>query len=305
MWMKLADRAILSLVVVASLAMQSAPAFSASDAAAGSATSAAVAPNSSSRFRDCDECPEMVVVPPGRFTMGDDPNDPLHDSSALPPHEVAIAYRFAVGAFEVTFAEWAACVAGGGCSGYEPDDEGWGRERRPAIRISWQDARSYVGWLSSRTGQRYRLLTEAEWEYAARAGASAAYPGGPTPNRENANFGKDKCCRGFAEGKDAWEEGTAPVGSFAPNGSGLFDMSGNVWEWVEDCWNRSYDGAPTDGRPSTKGWATDRTTGDCSDRVARGGSWNSVPQLANTARRLWTRPATRSVSLGFRVARTL
>lgn len=237
--------------------------------------------------------------------MGDDAKNPLHDASALPPHEVAIARNFAVGVFEITFAEWDVCVAAGGCNGYEPDDEGWGRDRRPAIHISWQDAQSYVRWLSNRTGQRYRLLTEAEWEYAARAGATTDYPWGPTPSREFANFGKDKCCRGFADGKDAWEEETAPVGSFAPNRFGLFDMSGNVWEWVEDCWNRSYDGVPSDGRAGTIGWNADRTTGDCRSRVARGGSWNSVPLLARTGTRLWTRPATRSVSLGFRVAKTL
>lgn len=238
-------------------------------------------------FRDCPECPEMVVVPAGSFTMGDDPNDPERDRDASPQHRVSIR-SFAAGKFEVTFAEWDACVAAGGCGGHRPDDRGWGRGSRPVINVSWDDAKQYVGWLSRRTGKTYRLLAEAEWEYAARAGTTTAYPWGGQASNEYANY--------FGlEGRDEWDTQTAPVGQFPSNRFGLFDMHGNVWEWGEDCFNKSYNGAPSDGR----GW----TAGDCSLRVIRGGSWGSNPRLLRSATRLRNNPSLRSGVLGFRVAR--
>lgn len=200
-----------------------------------------VVPHTPETFRDCPDCPEMVVVPAGQFMMGSPDNDLAHMTSERPQHKVTIAEPFAVGKFEVTFAEWDACVLNGGCSGYRPSDEGWGRGRRPVIHVSWSDAQEYVAWLSKKSGKTYRLLSEAEWEYAARAGTTTRYAFGNSITTQEAQFSARK---------------TAEVGSFKPNAFGLYDMHGNVMEWVEDCTHiASYDGAPADGAA----W-----TGDCS-----------------------------------------
>ena len=194
-------------------------------------------------FKDCDSCPEMVVVPPGSFRMGD-----LHRGGYFSEkliHAVRIDHAFAVGKFEVTFDEWAACVSDGGCNGYRPDDLGWGRSDRPVFHISWQDAKTYVKWLSRKTGKKYRLLSEAEWEYAARATSQTMFPWGNSIGSGYAN------CDGCGS---VWDDDlTAPVGSFAPNAFGLHDMHGNVYEWVEDCWHSDYEGAPSDGSAWTSG----------------------------------------------------
>ena len=209
------------------------------------------------RFKDCADCPEMVVVPSGSFTMGS-PSDKGADDER-PQHVVHIDYRFAVGVYEVTFSEWDACVNLGGCGGYIPYDRGWGRGNRPVMNVSWDDAKSYVRWLSQKTGHRYGLLSESEWEYVARAGTTTVYSWGDNIGGNRAN------CDGCGSRWD--DDRTAPVGSFSANGWGVHDMHGNVWEWVEDCYNASYEGAPTDGTA----WAS----GDCGRRVLRGGSWNS------------------------------
>ena len=234
-------------------------------------------------FRDCEGCPEMVVVPAGSFMMGS--NDGNDDET--PVHRVRIGERFAVAVYEVTFGEWEACVRGGGCGGYRPGDAGWGRGNRPVINVSWEDAEGYVGWLSRETGKEYRLLSEAEWEYVARAGSRGAYHLGDEIGRNRAN-----CCGSLWEVKR-----TAPVGSFGRNGFGLYDVHGNVWEWVEDCWNGSYRGAPSDGRA----WET----GDCGRRVLRGGSWGDGPWNVRSANRGWTYAGVQFHDSGFRVARTL
>ena len=194
---------------------------------------AAIAQNPGDTFRDCPDCPEMVVVPAGSFMMGSDSGD----DAQRPRHEVTIRRPFAVGKYEVTFREWDACVRGGGCKGYKPGDEGWGRGSRPVINVSREDAWSYALWLYRKTDRRYRyrLLSEAEWEYAARAGTTTAYHFGSAITPYDANFNK-------LEGR------TVSVGSYPPNAWGLHDMHGNVWEWVEDCYRKSYRGAPTDGR---------------------------------------------------------
>jgi hypothetical protein len=184
--------------------------------------------------------------------------------------------NFEVGRYEVTFAQWDECVAAGGCNGYRPDDQGWGRGNRPVTNVSWNDAQAYVQWLSSQTGERYRLLTEAEWEYAARAGTTTNFSWGdqdPVCDQSagnGANFG------------GCTDDRTRPVGSFQPNGFGLYDVHGNVWEWVEDC----YDGS-------------------CSSRVIRGGSWANGPGWLRSPFRLWSYPGENDNVVGFRVARTV
>ena len=239
-------------------------------------------------FRDCPSCPEMVVVPAGAFSMGSPASEEGRDADEGPVRRVTIAEPFAVGRYEVTFAEWDACAAAGGCGRYRPDDKGWGRGDRPAIYVSWNDAKAYVRWLSKKTGEFYRLLSEAEWEYAARAGTATRYSWGDEVGRNRAN------CRGCGSRWDG--ESTAPVGSFAANGFGLHDMHGNVWEWVEDCWNRLYRGAPSDG--------TAWTAGVCSRRVLRSGSWFKVPKVLRSASRIWLGTSIRNDDYGFRVART-
>ena len=234
-------------------------------------------------LRSGGQGPEMVVVPAGRFRMGCVSG---HDCIEFehPVHEVAIERAFAVSRYEITFEDYGRFDASA-----ETDDHGWGRGRRPVIDVSWTDAHDYVGWLSEQTGQRYRLLTEAEWEYAARAGSETAYAWGDAIGTDRAN------CEACGSRWDATR--TAPVGSFEPNGFGLHDMHGNVWEWVEDCWNGRYFDAPFDG----SAWLS----GDCRARVIRGGSFNSPPQLLRSADRVKTETRTRSFSLGFRVAREL
>ncbi len=204
---------------------------------------------------------------------------------------------FAIGTHEVTFREWDACVTDGGCT-YRIDDRSWGRDDRPVISVNWDDAQQYSRWLSARTYNNYRLPTEAEWEYAARAGTTTPYPWGVKASHEYANYGKDDCCEGLAQGRDKWADETAPVGQFPPNKFGLYDMHGNIDEWVADCWNDNYKGAPADGRA----W----TAGDCSiARVLRGGSWLDTPEHLRSARRYGGSSTARFYGNGFRVARTL
>ena len=234
--------------------------------------------------------PEMVVVPAGAFRMGCLPLSGRNCSDAESPvHRVTIDAPFAVGVYEVTFAEWDRCVRAGGCGGYRPDDKGWGRGKRPVIHVSWKDARAYVAWLSEESGARYRLLSEAEWEYVARAGSETAYSWGNAIGRNRAN------CNGCGSRWD--RDQTAPVGSFGANAFGLYDVHGNVWERVEDCWNDSYAGAPTDG--------TAWEQGDCYDRVLRGGasgySWGNL----RSASRRGGYARFRTDDTGFRVARSL
>ena len=248
--------------------------------------------------RECAECPKMVVVPPGRFRMGD--LSGAGGSDEKPVHDVTIASPFAVGKYEVTFAEWDACVAAAGCT-HRPADKGWGRGTRPVINVSWDDTQAYVRWLSRETGKPYRLLSEAEWEYVARAGTTTKYWWGNEADHAHANYGKDECCGGAVAGADRWEY-TSPVGSFAANAFGLFDTAGNVWEWVADCWHDSYQGAPSDG--SAWAWR------NCDSHVWRGGSWFSGPWFIRSANRSALRfrvvfGIIRDYDYGFRVARTL
>jgi formylglycine-generating enzyme required for sulfatase activity len=235
-------------------------------------------------FRDCADCPEMVVIPAGRFTMGSPLSESGRGSDEGPQREVVVSRPLAVGKFEVTFAEWDACVAAGGCS-HRPSDNGGGRGRQPVVDVNWNDAQQYVRWLSQRTGRRYRLLTEAEWEYAARSGTTTPYAFGATISPSQANHGESRLSR------------TQPVGSHPANAWGLHDMHGNVWEWVQDCWRQTYAGAPREAGQAIEG-------GSCSVRVLRGGSWLTSRQGLRSAARNWAADPTRSGGFGFRVART-
>ena len=246
-------------------------------------------------FRDCVECPQMVVIPSGSFTMGSPSNEAGRYDNEGPQHVVRIEYRLAVGVNEVTFAEWAACVAGGGCGGYRPDDKGWGRGNRPVINVSWDNAQSYVSWLSKRTGKSYRLLSESEWEYVARAGTETPFHFGATISTDQANYDGNYTYNTGLKG--VYRKKTLPVGSFSANRWGLHDMHGNVWEWIQDCYNDSYSGAPADG----SAWES----GNCSERVLRGGSWLSIPGDLRAAVRYCFTTGFRSYIFGFRIARTL
>ncbi len=241
-----------------------------------------------SGFRDAltgvGEGPPMVVVPAGQFRMGcladeqdpfaeTDPEDaPVYEcaSDELPARDVTIEQPFALSAHEITFADWEACVQDGGCNRYRPEDEGWGRGTRPVIRVSWNDAQRYVSWLSRSTGATYRLPSEAEWEYAARAGTTTAFSWGNRVRPGRANCNQDDCEDGHAN--------TAPVGRFPANAWGLYDMHGNVWEWLQDCRNgSSYRGGPMDGSP----WEES----GCDLRRQRGGSWRSPAASLRAAKR--------------------
>jgi formylglycine-generating enzyme required for sulfatase activity len=240
-------------------------------------------------FKECANCPEMVVVPAGRFMMGSPVSEPGRSDDESPQHTVTFGYRFAVGRFAVTFDEWDTCVAAGGCNNYRPSDQGWGRGRRPVINVTGDDGKAYAAWLSRKTGKPYRLLSESEHEYAVRAGTTTPYPWGQEIGKGNANC---STCGSQWDNKQ-----TAPVGSFAPNAFGLYDMVGNVWQWLEDCWSNGYNGAPADG----SAW----TAGDCSRRVARGTSWLGDPEALRSAYRSWGPADLRDDIFGFRVGRTL
>ena len=230
--------------------------------------------------------PAMVVVPAGTFRMGCVSGRSCQRDER-PVREVRVA-SFVLSKYEVTFEEYDRFAAATGRS--LPDDEGWGRGRRPVINVSWNDAAAYAAWLSDQTGARYRLPSEAEWEYAARAGTTTAYGWGNEIGYNRAH------CDGCGSRRDGGQ--TVPAGSFDPNSWGLHDMAGNVWEWVADCWHDSYAGAPRDGTAWTGG-------GDCRRRVLRGGSWINHPVNLRSANRVGIAAGLRLVSSGFRVARTL
>jgi formylglycine-generating enzyme required for sulfatase activity len=241
-------------------------------------------------FKECAKaCPVTVVIPVGRFTMGSPAGETGRLPREGPQHEVTIAKPFAVSKFEVTWDEWDACVEYGHCA--TVPDSTWGHGTLPVINLTWAQAQQFVTWFSEMTGRRYRLLTEAEWEYAARAGTTTAYPWGDEIGSGHAHC--SEC------GDQLDQQRTAPVGSFLANPFGLHDMNGNVWEWVEDCYQSDYNGAPTDGSALIGG--------DCRNRVLRGGSWAwwQVPQTARSASRENYAPDQLRSFLGFRVARTL
>lgn len=292
------------------------------------------------QFRDCEHCPVLVVVPAGDFIMGSLASEPGRYDEEGPQRSIHIR-RLAVGKFDVTRGEWAAFASAthrktiGGCTwsglagkstmapnpdatwkalGFEQDDQ------HPVVCVTWDDAQAYVHWLSERTGHKYRLLTEPEWEYAARAGTSTPYPWGSGASHEHANYGAEECCSGKASGRDKWV-GTSPVGAFPPNQFGLYDMHGNVMQWVQDCFapTFSYAGLPTDGSAYSDvvvlelsgDLAAMNGTSSCAHHMLRGGDWADPPASIRSAARSFAPPPGaplknyRSAGVGFRVARVL
>ena len=234
----------------------------------------AAAPATGSRFRDCAQCPEMAVAPAGAFIMGD-------AEIGLDERTATIASPFAIGVHEVTFAQWNACVEDGGCGGDRPNKEGFDGDAQPVVNVSWDDAQAYVRWLSRKTSQAYRLPNETEWEYAARSGIQTAYSWGDEAGSNRANCDG---CGSYWDGKI-----TAPVGSFAANAWGLYDMHGNVHEWTQSCW---------EGPPNF-------STEGCMDHVLRGGSYLEPTWMVRAAFRYGYAADVRGNFIGFRVARDL
>lgn len=266
-------------------------------------------------FKECADCPEMVVLPAGSFVMGSPENEEMRDPDEA-QHKVTFAKPFAVGKFAVTWDQWMACVSDGACDGLAIEAAlrtgldgkpiakyvDHGRGTRPVVGASWYDAKRFVGWLNQKTGTgAYHLITEAEWEYAARAGTTTTYPWGDKPDHNYANFGKDEGegLGGKVDGRDVWMDDTAPSGSFPPNKFGLYDMHGNTYEWTEDCYQKDALLLPTDGSPVHDG--------NCNVRVMRSTSFTSNPKTLRSGNRAGQySPATRGRNyLSFRIARAL
>lgn len=253
-----------------------------------------------SQFRDCTDCPLMAVIPAGSYKMGSPPGERGRAPDEGPVHTVTFDRPFAIGVYEVTFANWRACINDGGCSHF-PGDEGWGRGERPVVNVNISDMGEYVRWLRDETGLDYRLPSEAEWEYAARAGTTT--PRYWRSRQAPCAFANTYDVSGKRTHGLDWQGftcidaygSTAPVGRFLPNDFGLYDTLGNVWEMVADCWHNSYAGAPTDGSV----WQG----GDCRRYILRGGSWKNVSWATRSAFRGWQGADTRVSHVGFRVAR--
>ena len=271
------------------------------------------APPRGTTFLDCPACPRMVVIPAGTFEMGT-VGDDEDVADERPRHSVNLPSPFAIGAHEITRSQFAAFVAatghdaGNACSlvidgewrltaGRSWRDPGFKQaDDHPVVCVSWEDAQAYVAWLSAESGLRYRLPSESEWEYVARAGGLDDFSWSDGLSHDHANYGPENCCGGLQKGLDRWDH-TSPVGSFPANPFGVFDDRGNVWEWLEDCYHESYDGAPADGSARESGCSSpDR-------RSLRGGSWGDGSTLLRAAYRLRGPPGGRYFTLGFRIAR--
>lgn len=270
-------------------------------------------PGAGERFKDCSDCPEMVVVPAGQFVMGSPPDEPERDGEREDQVRATIAKPFAIGAFAVTRGEFAAFVAATGhkldegcyvwtgTTWEERADRSWHSpgfdqdDRHPVTCVDLKAAKAYAAWLSEKTGKSYRLPSETEREYATRAGTATPFWWGLSISTDWANYSGTV---GDAQGPtDTWRQRAVRVDSFRPNAWGLYHVHGNVWDWTDDCWNESNLGNPGDGSV--------RTTGDCTWRVARGGAWNYAPNYLRSAFRYWNLPHNRSGVQGMRVARTL
>ena len=255
-------------------------------------------------FRDCETCPEMVAITATEIIIGTPLTERGRHGDETPRRRIRFARNFAIGIHEVTFAEWDACVADGGCTNPVADDKGWGRDRRPVINVTWLDAQQFVGWLSRKTGKTYRLPSEAEWEFAARGGVETARPWTPDDDSYPAcGFANvydlvSKKSLGWPLPHHTCEDGfvgTAPVGSFKPNGFGLYDTVGNVWEWVQDCWRPRYHDHPRDGMPLE--------AADCKVRTMRGADWSAIPSYTRYGIRSGDKIEVPHDFTGFRVAR--
>jgi len=308
-------------------------------AAAASLQAIAVLPpdRSGGTFRDCPVCPEMVVIPAGTFTMGAPPDEPGFYAEEGPQRNVSIR-RFAVSKFDVTKGQWAAFVAATG----HPTTEGcqWSflpkaseakaswrylsfrqGNSHPVVCVTWRDTQDYLAWISHISGKHYRLLSEAEWEYAARGGTKTPYPWGLKASHEYANYGRDdEAGHGLSLGRDKWAVSTSPVGSFPPNAFGLYDMNGNILQWVSDCFNGNYTGLPPDGSPYladvpladfTGYFANLNGTRSCDYRMLRGGCWADTPAMIRSAARNMAPPTSSTLEkysssgVGIRLARDL
>ncbi|GJL90647.1 SUMF1/EgtB/PvdO family nonheme iron enzyme [Hyphococcus sp.] len=245
-------------------------------------------------FSDCAMCPAMAALDGGAFTMGAAPGEAGRDPAESPQRRVTIAYRFAIATRETTFDQWSACVADGGCQTYAPSDAGWGRGAHPVINVSYEDASAYARWLSAKTGKYYRLPSEAEWEFAARAGTATPFAFGRGLSSDAANInGREP----YSASPGIFRAQTIAVSGFQPNVYGLFDMHGNVWEWTSDCWSASHNGGPATGAA--------RIDGDCSRRVIKGGAWNTSASAARSAHRQAASQMAQTNDIGFRVVRIL
>ena len=261
-------------------------------------------PSSARTFRDCTNCPLMRVLPADKFLMGSPDKEVGHDPSETPQHEVLFRRSFAIGVYDVTRAQFAVFARETGfqsdpkCDWRSPKSGGQPinqTDNDPVVCVSWEDANAYARWLSSKTGRAYRLPSEAEWEYAARAGSRGSAPWAGASARDFANYGSDRCCAPIATGRDHWLY-TSPVGSFPANAFGLYDMLGNVWQRTQDCGHANYGGAPADGSPWISG-------GDCTARVVRGGAWFSPAAELRFAVRAVDPASFRKADIGFRVVR--
>lgn len=245
-------------------------------------------------FKDCPVCPEMIEVAAGSFTMGSPDTEPGRYPNEGPQRTVTLARPFAVGRYSVTFSEWDACVADGGCGGHRPDESGWGRDKQPVINVSWEDATRFAEWLSSKTGKRYRLPSESEREYFTRAGTKDCFWWGCTvvPAQSNYNHGQNDRYGGVL--------GDPPrkplhVASHAPNPWGFHNVHGNIWEWTDDCWPSTIAEKPADG--------TAAKSDECEWRAVRGGSFSDFVRITRSAARLGFGKASRVPNIGFRVVR--
>jgi formylglycine-generating enzyme required for sulfatase activity len=283
------------------------------------AAKSCIKPGSGVSFKDCADCPEMVIAPEGSFTMGSPTNEPERESrqagTESPPHEVRIAKPFAVGQLAITRGQFAKFVGAtgyntdGGCWTWAPGSD-WKEDKsaswrlpgfdqddsHPVVCVNWDDAKAYVAWLAKTTGKSYRLLSEAESEYVARAGTTTPFWWGSSITPEQANYNGTYVYAGGGS-KGEYRAKTVPANSFKPNRWGIYQAHGNVWSWVEDCWHDTYNEAPVDGSR----W----TSGDCSRRVLRGGCWSNSPRSLRAADRHRIVLDVRVDDVGFRLARTL
>lgn len=270
-------------------------------------------PGAGEQFRDCAECPAMVLVPAGSLVMGSPPGEPERAAEREDQLHVTVPRPFAIGAFAVTRGEFAAFVA---ATGYAPEagcwlwtgttweersDRSWRApgfaqdDRHPVTCVDLSAARAYAAWLSTATGMTYRLPSETEREHATRAGTSTPFWWGASISSDMANYDGTTPFAGGAHG--AWRQATVPVDSFRPNPWGLYNVHGNVWDWTDDCWSEANAGNPGDGSA--------RKSGDCTWRVVRGGAWNYSPTHLRSAFRYWNLPHNRSGVQGFRVVGAL
>jgi len=247
-------------------------------------------------FKECPECPEMVVVPAGSFMMGTPADEPVRHNGEDPVHRVTIAKPFAVGRFAVTFDEWDACLADGGCNGITGKDGGFGRGRMPAQGLSYDDVQTYLVWISKKAGRTYRLPSESEREYFTRAGTTTPFWFGKIATQQDANY---DAWMPYAESpRGETSKGPKPVDSYAPNPFGLYQVSGNIFEWTQDCFNKRYnEDKPSDGRP----WLD----GDCSKRMTRGGRWSFAANMLRSGYRNAESADFAGTVYGFRVVRDL